>query len=269
MATAKVQPLQTKWYGWKPDLPDHRDLRMALAPPDIAIPDFIDLSTDPHMPPVYDQGALGSCTANAIGAAHDYLRRKMGAESFAPSRLFIYYNERWLEGSIDEDAGAYIRDGFKAINRWGVAPESMWKYDIPKYAKKPTVRSYRRAMANQALVYQRVPQSLNTMKALLASAVPIVFGFTVYESFESREVDRTGAVPMPSSIEQVIGGHAMLAVGYDDNARRFIARNSWAADWGMDGYCAMPYDYLLNTDLADDFWAVTKIELGKAPAVAA
>jgi C1A family cysteine protease len=269
LMTTKPKSLQTKWFGWKPDLPDVRDLRVSLAPPDVALPPFVDLSTDPAMPAIYDQGPLGSCTGNAIAAAVAFLRNKMGAVPFAPSRLFIYYNERLLEGTVDEDAGAYIRDGFKAINHWGVAPESMWKYDVAKFAKKPTVRSYQRAMANQALVYQRVPQNLNTMKALLHNRVPIVFGFSVYESFESAEVARTGDIPMPSPAQGIIAGHAMAHVGYDESRFRFINRNSWNTDWGRAGYCTMPYDYALNPDLSDDLWVVTKVELGKAPAAAA
>jgi C1A family cysteine protease len=262
----KVQPLRTKWYGWRPDLPDGRDLRVGLAPPDTTLPAFVDLSTDPAMPAIYDQGELGSCTANAIAGAVAFLRNKMGAQPFAPSRLFIYYNERWLEGTTSEDAGAYIRDGFKAINKWGTAPESMWKYDIGKFARKPSVRSYQRALANQALVYQRVPQNLNTMRTLLANRVPIVFGFSVYESFESAQVASTGDIPMPGPAQGMIGGHAMAHVGYDDSRNVFIDRNSWNTDWGRDGYCTMPYDYALNPDLSDDLWVVTKIELGKAPA---
>jgi C1A family cysteine protease len=227
--TTKPKSLQTKWFGWKPDLPDVRDLRVSLAPPDVALPPFVDLSTDPAMPAIYDQGPLGSCTGNAIAAAVAFLRNKMGAVPFAPSRLFIYYNERLLEGTVNEDAGAY----------------------------------------NQALVYQRVPQNLNTMKALLHNRVPIVFGFSVYESFESAEVASTGDIPMPSPAQGIIAGHAMAHVGYDESRFRFIDRNSWNTDWGRAGYCTMPYDYALNPDLSDDLWVVTKVELGKAPAAAA
>jgi C1A family cysteine protease len=257
-------------YGWIPDLPDRRDYQFSsplFLPAEL--PEKVDLSS--LCPPVYDQGELGSCTANAIGAAHHFdqmkqaLKRCLGGiarivGAFIPSRLFIYFNERVMEGTVDEDAGASIRDGIKSIARLGVPPESEWPYVIAKFRTKPPAACYAHALKHQALTYYRVARSLSEMKGCLAAGYPFVFGFSVYESFESAKVTKTGEVPMPKAEERLLGGHAVLAVGYNDKTQRFIVRNSWGTKWGMKGYFTMPYDYLVDSDLADDFWTVRLVE---------
>jgi C1A family cysteine protease len=224
-----------------------------------AMPAKVDLR--PSCPPVFNQGQLGSCTANAIGNAHrfDQMKQNKG-KSFAPSRLFIYYNERDMEGTVGEDSGAMIRDGIKSIAQLGVCDEKDWPYVINKFANKPSASCYTEALEHQALSYQRVTQSLTQMKGCLASGFPFVFGFTVYESFESDAVAKSGDVPLPSQGEQVLGGHAVLAVGYDDKTQRFIVMNSWGTDWGKKGFFTMPYAYLAEGNLADDFWTVRIVE---------
>ncbi len=247
-------------FGWIPDLPDARD-HMYAAPPRVlaALPSKADLR--PQCPAVVDQGALGSCTANAIANAHLFDQRKQNApHPLLPSRLFIYYNERVMEGTVGSDAGAMIRDGIKSIAKQGVCPEQQWPYTISQFTQKPPQTCYTEALQHQAVSYQRVVQSLTQLKGCLAAGYPFVFGFTVYESFESQEVARTGTVPMPASGEQVLGGHAVLAVGYDDAMQRFIVMNSWGTDWGMQGFFTMPYSYLTDTDLSADFWTVRLVE---------
>ena len=254
-------PRHVKRFGWIPDIPDARD-HMYSAPRPIleALPAKVDLRS--RCPPVLDQGELGSCTANAIASAHRFDQLKQGApDTFAPSRLFIYYNERVMEHSTSEDAGAMIRDGIKSIVTDGVCPESMWPYVIAKFANKPTAPCYKAALDHQAVSYQRLLQTGNQMKGCLASGYPFVFGFSVYESFESPAVAKTGAVPLPSSTESMLGGHAVIAVGYDDAAQRFLAMNSWGAGWGNRGFFTMPYAYLTDADLAADFWTVRLVEL--------
>src|SRR4051812_29322339 len=211
-------------------------------------------------PPPYDQGQLGSCTANAIAGAFEFDERKQGLGDFMPSRLFIYYNERAMEGTIDTDAGAMIRDGIKSVAKLGVCPETIWDYDIPRFRERPPGEAYEQALEHQVVVYRRVLNRLHQMQACLAQGYPFVFGFTVYESFESDEVAKTGVVPLPPRTEQVIGGHAVLAVGYDDAEQRFIVRNSWGPNWGDGGYCHMPYAYLSDPQLARDFWAIYSVE---------
>jgi C1A family cysteine protease len=246
-------------YGWVPDLPDARDF-MYAAPESVlsTLPKKVDLR--PDCPPVYDQGQLGSCTANAIGAAFEFQQRREQLADFMPSRLFIYYNERKIEGTVDEDSGAMIRDGIKSVHKLGVCDEKIWPYDIGTFTQRPPAAAYSQAMDHQATVYRRVLPVLHQMQGCLASGTPFVLGFSVYESFESPEVAKTGVVPLPPRSERLLGGHAVLAVGYDDDSQRFLIRNSWGTDWGMDGYCTMPYGYLTDPSLARDFWAIYAVE---------
>lgn len=262
-------PYQIARFGWVRDLPDQRD-HVYAAPPQLAtaLPPQVDLR--PQCPPVYDQGQIGSCTANAIGGAHEFsqLKQKLPTPApFVPSRLFIYYNERDIEHTIGSDSGAQIRDGMKSIAKLGVCREDpTWPYDADpfppnnKLTVKPSPAAYTEALQFQAIQYQRVPQVMTQLKGCLAAGYPFVFGFTVYESFEGQEVARTGAAPMPQSGEQVLGGHAVLAVGYDDAQQRFIVRNSWGTGWGQEGYFTMPYQYMNDGQLAGDFWTLRLIE---------
>jgi C1A family cysteine protease len=174
-------------------------------------------------------------------------------------RLFVYYNERAMENTINDDSGAMLRDGIKSVAQEGVCPEKMWPYDPTPFppnrhlTKKPSASCYKEALKHTAVEYRRVTRNLSQMKGCLASGYPFVLGFTVYDSFESDTVAKTGVVPMPARREHVLGGHAVLAVGYDDRQSRFRMRNSWGRAWGVKGYFTMPYAYLLDDNLSDDF----------------
>jgi C1A family cysteine protease len=269
--TSSLAPRKVAGYGWVPDLPDARDLMFAAAAPVLAaLPPAADLTA--QCPPVYNQGQIGSCTANAIGAAFEYDLMRQGLPNFVPSRLFIYYNERAMEGHTAYDSGAAIRDGVKSVNKLGVCDESDWPYDdtpasteggpFPPDARdgeRPPAHCYAGALKNKATAYKRVQRDLDHMRACLASGFPFVFGFTVYESFESREVASTGVVPLPGPTERTLGGHAVLAVGYNDADQRFIVRNSWGTAWGQKGYFTIPYEYLTNRGLASDFWTISTV----------
>ena len=260
MARSKLIKRASKWYGWIPDLPDRRD-RIYSAPVAAiaALPPKVDLTKS--CPPVFDQGELGSCTANAIAAALEFEQMKQQAKDvFVPSRLFIYYNERVIEGTVDEDAGAMIRDGIKSVAKQGAPHETLWPYTIAKFRTKPAPASYKDAARHQAVLYQRVTQDATQLKGCLASGYPFVFGFSVYESFESQDVTKSGNAPMPDPKEKLLGGHAVMAVGYDDGPQRFIVRNSWGPKWGQAGYFTMPYAYLLDSNLSDDFWTIKLVE---------
>jgi C1A family cysteine protease len=242
--------------GWIKDKLDERDFSFI---PDEklvqALPTSVDLRSD--CPPVYDQGELGSCTANAIAAAFEFdlLRQKL--KDFIPSRLFIYYYERLLEGTVSEDAGAAIRDGCKVINLRGVCPESLWPYDTSKFAVQPPLAATVAARGDKSLTYKRVPQTLRSMKACLASGFPIVFGINVYQSFMDAS---NGDIPDPQPSEQLLGGHALLCVGYDDSTQRFHFRNSWGSSWGDgNGYGTISYGYLTSQD-ASDFWVIQTVK---------
>jgi len=257
-------PRRIQRFGWVPDIPDPRDFLFA-APAAVLqnLPASADLTT--QCPPVYDQKQLGSCTANAIGGAFEFEQGNLKLQEWVPSRLFIYYNERATEGTTNQDSGARIRDGIKSVVKQGVCRETEWPYtdNLTVVTQKPPARAYTDALPNKVVAYHRVTQNLNQMKGCLASGYPFVFGFTVYESFESPEVVRTGIVPMPGPNEQQIGGHAVMAVGYDDGQQRFIIRNSWGTEWGMAGYCTMPYAYLTDHSYSSDFWTIRGVT-GKA-----
>jgi C1A family cysteine protease len=254
---ASLKPIH--FHGWLRDLPDQRDFAYA-APRAVLgkLPDQADLRA--KCPPIYDQGHLGSCTANAIAGALEFLQMKQRQKYFMPSRLYIYYNERAVEGSIASDSGAQLRDGMKVVNRWGACREEAWPYDIARFALRPGTDCYTEGVKHQTLEYARVPQDLRQMKACLASGFPFVFGFMVYAGMMSPAVRRSGEVPMPRLDEQPWGGHAVMAVGYDEGRQRFLLRNSWGEKWGKLGYFTMPYAYLADQGLAADFWTIRLVE---------
>jgi len=241
-------------YGWTPDIPDNRDImfRKVYRIP-ATLPPAVDLR--PQCPPVADQGQLGSCTANALAGALEFLMIKDKKPYADMSRLFIYYNERVIEHSVNQDSGAQIRDGIKTLNKQGACTEKLWPYDIKQFTQKPTPACYKEALNYEITSYQRI-DTVDEMRSCLADGFPFVFGFTVYESFESQDVAKTGVVPMPGPNEQVMGGHAVVGVGYDDSQKRFIVRNSWGTGWVMQGYFTLPYAYLIDANLADDYWTI-------------
>lgn len=259
--------------GCIPDTGDIRDQYYTITAPIQTLPPKVDLREQEAMKfEILDQGQLGSCTANAIAAAITYANYKQRMQKmntvfvtnpfFMPSRLFIYYNERRIEGNISSDSGAMIRDGIKTVNKEGACKEITWPYKIDNFATKPGKQCYDEAKKYQTLLYQRVRNyDMNYIKAVLAEGFPVIFGFSVYESFMSMAVAKTGIVPMPSNKERLLGGHATLMCGYDDASKKVIVRNSWGKDWGDKGYCYMDYDYITNSDLVVDLWCVKLVEV--------
>ena len=257
--TAPVLPRAVARYGWIPDLPDHRDILYGAVHRSSRKASPESWISGRNCSPVEDQGQLGSCTANALVGMLEYLEIVHKVPFVDLSRLFVYYNERVIEHSVNEDSGAMLRDGIKTLVRQGVCLESNWPYRIAKFAVKPPISCYREALNHQVLSYQRI-LSLNEMRACLADGFPFVFGFSVYESFESEQVARTGIVPMPEFNERQLGGHAVTRRGILRSKKRFIVRNSWGTGWGIGGYFTMPYAYLANRYLSDDFWTVKVVE---------
>jgi len=245
-------------YGWIKDKPDGRDLLMTIEPSaTLGLRAFYDLANSDNMPPIYDQLELGSCTANAVAGAVDFERKKQGEAFMTPSRLFIYYNERVIEGTVGSDSGAEIRDGIKTVATQGVCEESEWPYDVSKFANDPPAPCYANAKKYLSLQYQRVPQTLPAIKTVLSQGRIIPFGFTCYPELESDQAAQSGYVGMPKPGEQPIGGHAVCIVGCNDAERVFRFRNSWGSDWGVRGYGFLPYAYVLNSSLASDFWVIS------------
>lgn len=241
-------------YSWQPDLPDHRDY---LYRPELAaLPSSADVRNASSVP--VDQGQLGSCTGNSTASCDYFVQVKENLPNAAlPSRLAIYYGERLIEGTVKQDSGAQIRDAFKVLANTGAADEKLWPYDVAKFAKKPPAKYFTAAKRHKAVTYNRLNNAnLDELKSCLASGYPFVFGFTVYESFESDAVAANGVVPMPAKHEKSLGGHAVLCVGYDDSTQRFLVQNSWGTSWGDKGFFTIPYAYLTNTNLADDFWSL-------------
>jgi C1A family cysteine protease len=246
-------------YTWKPDLPDRRDYTFAtlaaaknFTP---STPASVDLRK--WCSSVEDQKNLGSCTANALVGVLE-INENLNKKKFVDySRLFLYYNERVLEGSVQEDSGAMLRDGVKTLSKQGVCNELDWPYTVSKFRNKPSAKCYTNALANKITGYYRL-YTLSDMKTALTNNHAFVFGFSVYDSFISDGVTATGVVPMPNNNESLLGGHAVCAVGYNDATQRFLIRNSWGTNWGMQGYFTMPYEYLTDRNLSDDFWTITK-----------
>lgn len=264
---AKQVTLKKHGLGWLPDLPDQRDYlfdaKAALAKVAAPIPKQTNLRA--KCPPVYNQGALGSCTANALAAAFDFDRHREDRKFMTPSRLFIYWNERDMEGTVGSDAGARIRDGVKVLRKIGTPPETDWPYDIAKFIDKPSATSFKDAHKNEALTYQRIltppADPMHDMLVCLASGYPFVSGISVYESFESPAASKTGVIPMPAAHEKLLGGHAILVVGYEQGAKHFICRNSWGKTWGDKGYFYLPFAYLTTRGLASDMWVIRTVEV--------
>jgi C1A family cysteine protease len=247
-----------KGYGWKPSLPDPRDLYFKISAP-VPLPPKVDLAAD--VPAILNQESLGSCTANALATAYQFtLLKQKEKEYFTPSRLFIYYNERAIERTINSDSGAMLRDGMKVLNKIGTCDEVIWPYKIKEFKKQPPSPCFVQALKNKITQYERIDgRNLYLIKQCLAKGHPFVFGFTVFDSFESQEVADTGIMPMPTNSERMLGGHAVCAVGYDDATGMIKVQNSWGTEWGDNGYFYMPYEFITNPQLCSDFWTITFI----------
>jgi C1A family cysteine protease len=208
------------------------------------------------MPEIRDQGDLSSCTSFSIGTMLNFIRMKQREKpEFVPSALFIYYNERLYENSVNEDGGAYIRTGIKVVNKIGFAPDNLWPYDVKAWKKKPPKAAYDAATQYKSVSYYRLNgQDISELKTCLASGYPFVFGFSVFNSIETA--DKTGVIPMPGKDDEQDGGHAICCCGYDDAKKLFLLHNSWGVDVGDQGYYYLPYEYMTNPGMSDDFWTI-------------
>jgi C1A family cysteine protease len=243
-----TRPLQ-----WRREPADSRD--KLYTPKAIILPKTVDLRA--NCSPIEDQGNLGSCTGNAVAGIVEYLDRKSG-KNLDVSRLFIYYEERVLIGTVTEDSGAYIRDGIKVLNKKGAPLESIWPYNINRFATRPNVLAYTDAAKRKAGTYEKVANFAGVKNAL-ARGFPVVIGFDVYESFYN--IGSNGIMPYPNTAtEELLGGHAVAIVGYNDNTSRFIVRNSWGTSWADRGYFYMPYRVIQNTSMSSDFWIITSVQ---------
>lgn len=237
-------------YGWLKQKPDSRDRKFSDSKyfKVMELPESVDFRSVDS--PVLDQGQLGSCTANGIAGCINFIQK-----GFSASRLFIYYNERAIEGTIDQDSGANIRDGISSVVNQGICSEDIVPYDISQFTVKPSDGAYAMALKDVVTEYLAL-NTLIDMKNCLASGFVFTFGIDVYESFESEEVAATGIVPMPKEGEQLLGGHCVKAVGYDNKLKHFICVNSWGNSWGASGYFFLPYAYMEK--YGSDAWNIQK-----------
>jgi C1A family cysteine protease len=249
--------MSSRVYLAEPDRIHHTELDIVgiTAPlPTTKLPTSVDLRVGNKMPRPYDQGSLGSCTANALVALCQY-----DNPSFYGSRLFLYYNERKMIGTTSRDTGAYLTDGIKSLKNEGICSEKTWPYSISKFAVKPPSNAYSEALTHKVIQVQNISQDLNSMKNWLASGEPFTVGIAVYEEFESADVASTGIVPMPTNKSHYLGGHAVVCCGYTTN-NYWIMRNSWGTRWGINGYFYLPFEYLLDHSLTSNLWVIQGIK---------
>ena len=245
--------------NWQRDRKDPRDheaplLKAFRAPP------VIDLRKGVHA--IYDQGELGSCTAQMMAYILQFIEsRQNGTPAPIPSRLFIYWVTRWLQGTLDEDSGATIRNVFRAVAKEGYPPEHLWRYIIANFKKRPPKAAFEAGDWNtlDGSEHARVPHNLPSIQFQLSQGNPIGFGFDVPESFMDARTARTGIVRKPRSSERDVGGHAMTLVGYDNPRRVFFGLQSWGRRWGQGGFCEFPFDFILDQNRCADFRCVLQL----------
>lgn len=237
--------------AFRPPLADHTGLTI--------LPEV-----DPRgdLPPIFDQGQLGSCTANATAALFQYDAILDGTDPGLLSRLWIYYNERKIEGELGQgDTGAIGSDAFKVATTVGVCSETDWPYDITTF-QGPIPRAATKDAGYYRLAkpYRSVVPTVEALKAVLSNRQTVAFGFSVYESFEDYETAKTGIVPMPDvKNERLLGGHEVLLVGYlKDEPDYGLCRNSWGTSWGLSGYFLMPWKLLTSRTLASDWTTIVR-----------
>lgn len=250
--------------GWIPDVPDIRDHILfetrGVIKAKKVLPPMVDLSS--LCRPVYNQGSIGSCTAQSVAALYQFLLNKQGTPDPLLSRMFLYYVTREEEGTHTVDRGATLRSTLKSINTFGICTEPTWDYSADKLFTVPVSEAYLEAEKFQTINYKRIDQNLQDMQACLSAGYPFVFGFAVYDKFMSDYVKLTGIGSLPQPGDVMTGGHAVMAVGYNDNSQTFLIRNSWGDKWGMSGYFTLPYNYLSDVRLAADFWTIELVETG-------
>lgn len=257
--------MQSKLFLLQADVPDPRD--HSFQAPALILPARVDLRR--YCPPVFDQGSrIGSCTANAVCNAFRFNLMRQAREQqravpiYHPSRLFLHYNARVLAGKQRQNKGAQIRDAMKSVAKHGICRERAWPYRAYQFATKPPQHAYQQALDYQSIAYQRLRLELDELKACLAEGFPFVFGLTVYSAFQSAQMKSRGVLNLPKKEETKVGGHAVLAVGYNDECERFIMMNSWGKRWGQQGYFTVPYEYLIQEKMARDFWTLRAVEFG-------
>ncbi len=226
------------------------------------LPPRVDLRR--HMTDVENQGATSSCVANAVAGAYEYLlKRHLADDAYDVSRLFLYYNAREMEAKDEMvDDGTFIANAVKSLKEYGLCSEDTWPFEEASVNEAPSDEAYEEGAKFLVEEYAVVPTELHAWKHCLAEGYPIVFGLTLFNSFDKHR--KPGLVPLPTTKEtsrEDHSGHAMLCVGYSDKDQVFIVRNSWGDEWGDDGYCYIPYRYIMNPDFNfGDSWHLRRLD---------
>jgi C1A family cysteine protease len=211
------------------------------------------------VPPILNQGQLGSCAANQISYSMRFCLAKQKLSIFQPSRLYIYYFGRLFEGSdVHQDTGMSISGVCGSIAKYGACSENNWGYDITKFTQQPVRNAIIAAYTHiPGYKFLRVAQNLTSIKTALVAGCPVIIGVQLYSSFESDVVTKTGVIPMPDKTkEQLLGGHALNLIAYDDITQTFTGMNSWSTSWGNKGMFTIPYKYVLDPTLGSDYCTV-------------
>lgn len=252
----KKLPIIIPKYHWRPDRLDKRDFIYLPNINEVKLPDVKDLRE--HCTPIENQGMLGSCTGQAIAGAIELLNKR-NKKQVDVSRLYIYYYERMLLGTINYDSGAYIRDGIKVCYKYGAPLERFWPYLIERFKNKPNSKAVVDGSKRKITLYERVLDHEGCIDAL-SQGYPVIVGFKVYQSFETSRLHATGIMPYPNvTKEKLLGGHAVLLVGYDKKSEMYITRNSWGSGWGDKGYFYMPFNVIRNNNMSSDFWVIKNV----------
>lgn len=246
------QEQQKRFYGWKkgPTLPVEN--RYVPQKSFLPLPPEVDLES--KCPEVYAQLKLGSCTVNASGSLAQYIMKKNGHIDYMPSRLAMYWYGRFLEKNVENDWGTSLRTAMDTLVKLGVPHEEFWPYDVSKFREKPTKPAWTDGYWHTIKTAYEVDQNVTIMKKRLNEGFPFIFGFNVFDSFEYKMAERNFVMQMPSQGETIHFGHAVMAVGYNDELRAFKIRNSWGKEWAKNGHFYMPYDFIDNPEYCSDFW---------------